>query len=46
MQIGIDDLNPDLRLGVQAYSFLMLIAVPGSYRFPDFADVINAGMNR
>ncbi|MDE2252680.1 MAG: DUF1738 domain-containing protein [Betaproteobacteria bacterium] len=42
MQIGIDDLNPDLRLGVQAYSFLMTDRGPGSYRFSDFADVINA----
>lgn len=42
MKIAIDDLNPDLRLGVQAYSFLAVDRGPGAYAFGDFADIINA----
>jgi antirestriction protein ArdC len=42
MNTAIDDLNPDLRLGVQAYSFLASDKGPGAYAFADFADIINA----
>ncbi len=42
MNIAIDDLNPDLRLGVQAYSSLAADKGPGAYAFGDFADIINA----
>ena len=42
MNAAIDDLNPDLRLGVQAYSFLVTDKGPATYPFADFADIINA----
>lgn len=45
MNIAIDDLNPDLRLGVQAYSFLAADRGPGDYPFGDFADIVNARYN-
>ncbi|CQR44207.1 conserved hypothetical protein [Thiomonas sp. CB3] len=42
MNTAIEDLSPDLRLGVQAYSFLVADKGPGAYSFSDFADIINA----
>ena len=45
MNIAINDLNPDLRLGVQAYSFLAADRGPGAYAFGDFADIVNARYN-
>jgi len=40
MNIPIEELNPDLRLGVQAYAFLVADKGPGTYTFPQFADII------
>ncbi len=42
VSIAIDDLNPDLKLGVEAYSFLLADRGPGRYSFNEFADTINA----
>jgi len=39
---SIDNLNPDLRLGVEGYSFLAMDKGPGAYAFDAFADIINA----
>jgi len=39
---SIDNLNPDLRLGVEAYSFLAVDKGTGAYAFDEFADIINA----
>ncbi|MHB1668666.1 MAG: ArdC family protein [Thiomonas sp.] len=40
MNVPVDALNPDLRLGVQAYAFLAADKGLGTYTFPQFADII------